>query len=115
MDVELGGNCPLSITSISMCVYCFHVHILGRPSCVTDCIASQVANPYVSSRGRGSAKLCDNFAVSITSIIKMLITILLMIEDRCNTSFAKMLAMYIISYIIGDVNGCKTNSVFYFN
>ena len=37
-----------------------------------------------------------------------------MVEDRRNTSFAKkMFAMYIISFIIGDENGCKTNSVFY--
>ena len=53
----------------------------------------------MTSRGRESTKLCGDFAVYITSIIMMLITILLMIEDRCNSSFAKkMLAMYI--YII---------------
>ena len=41
----------------------------------------------------------------------MLITILLMIEDRCNTSFAKTACYVHISFIIGDENGCKTNSV----
>ena len=37
-------------------------------------------------------------------------------ENRCNTSFAKKNACYVhITFIIGDENGCKTNSVFYFN
>ena len=36
----------------------------------------------------GIDEACGDFAVYITSIIMMLITILLMIEDRCNTSFA---------------------------
>ena len=44
----------------------------------------------------------------------MLITILLMIEDRCNTSFAQNTCYVHISFIIGDENGCKTKSVFYF-
>ena len=45
------------------------------------------------------------FAVYITAIIMMLITILLMIEDRCNTSFAttKMLAIVIV---IGGFSIC---------
>ena len=70
----------------------------------------------MTSRGRELTKLCGDFAVNITSIIMVLITILLMIDDRCNTSFAqKMLAMYIYHlFSIGDENGCKTNSVFYF-
>ena len=54
----------------------------------------------------------------ITSIIMILITILLMIEADV-TSFAKNAChvhIYIyIYFIIGDENGCKTNSVFYFN
>ena len=41
----------------------------------------------------------------------MLITVLLMIEDRCSISFAKKL---FVMYIICDENGWKTNSVFYF-
>ena len=50
----------------------------------------------MTSCGRESTKLYGDFAVYITFIIMMLITILLMIEDRCNTSFAKkMLPMYI--------------------
>ena len=45
----------------------------------------------------GMNEAVRRLAVHITSIIMMSITILLMIEDRCNTSFAKkMLAMYII-------------------
>ena len=63
----------------------------------------------MSSRRRESTKLCCDFAVYITAIIMMLITILLMIEDRCNTSFAKK------AFYVGDENGYKTNSVFYFN
>ena len=50
---------------------------------------ARLRSPYVSSRRRESTKLCCDFAVHITAIIMMLITILLMIEDRCNTSFAK--------------------------
>ena len=54
----------------------------------------------MSSRRRESTKLCCDFAVYITAIIMMLITILLMIEDRGNTSFAKkMLAMYIYNLL----------------
>ena len=52
----------------------------------------------MTSRGRESTKLCGDFAVYITSIIMMLITILLMIEDRCNTSFA-INACYVHIYI----------------
>ena len=44
----------------------------------------------------------------------MLITILLMIEDRCNIIFAKKACYVHIKFIIGDENACKTNSVFYF-
>ena len=76
------------------------------------CVQARLRNPYVSSRRRESTKLCCDFAVYITAIIMMLITILLMIEDRCNTSFATT-ACY-VQFIIGDENGCKTNSVFYF-
>ena len=45
-------------------------------------------------------------------IIMMLITNLLMIEDRCSLSFAKN--AYYVSFIICDENGCKTNWVLYF-
>ena len=69
----------------------------------------------MSSRGRESTKLCDDSAVYITSIIMMIITILLMIEDRFNTSFAQNTYYVHISFIIGDENGCKTKSVFYFH
>ena len=68
----------------------------------------------MTSRGQESTKLCGDVAVYITSIIMMLITILLMIEDRCNTSFAKNAWYVHMSFIIWDENGCKTNSVFYF-
>ena len=44
----------------------------------------------------------------------MLITIMLVIEDRCNTSFAQNTCYVHISFIIGDENVCKTKSVFYF-
>ena len=58
--------------------------------------ASQAAKSVRVITPSESTKLCCDFAVYITAIIMMLITILLMIEDRCNTSFAKqMLAMYI--------------------
>ena len=69
----------------------------------------------MTPRGRESTKLCGNFALPITSIIMMLITILLMIEDRCNISFANN-ACYVhaISFLICDENACKTNSVIYF-
>ena len=50
---------------------------------------ARLRSPYVSSRRRESTKLCCDFAVYITAIIMMLVTMLLMIEDRCNTSFAK--------------------------
>ena len=57
---------------------------------------ARLRSPYVSSRRRESTKLYCDFALYITAIFMMLITILLMIEDRCNTSFAKkMLAMCI--------------------
>ena len=72
----------------------------------------------MASRGWKSTKLCGNLIVYITSIIVMLITILLMIEDQySNTNFAHKNACYvsIISLIIIVVeNGCKTNSFFYF-
>ena len=69
----------------------------------------------MTSRGQELAKLCGDFAVNITSIIMVLITILLMIEDRCNTSFAQKNTCYVYHlFSIGDENGCKTNSVFYF-
>ena len=75
---------------------------------------ARLRSPYVSSRRRESTKLCGGFDIYITSIIMMLIMILLMIEDRCNPSFAKKKACYVhIYFIIGDENGCKTNSVFY--
>ena len=61
---------------------------------------AKLRSPYVSSRRWESTKLCCDFAVPKTAIIMMLITILLMIEDRCNTSFAKkMLAMYIYNLL----------------
>ena len=50
---------------------------------------ARLRTPYVSSRDRESTKLCYDFAMYITAITMMLITILFMIEDRCNTSFAK--------------------------
>ena len=73
---------------------------------------ARLRSPYVSSRRRESTKLCCDFAVYITAIIIMLITILLMTEDRCNTSFANK-CLHIL-FTIGDENVCKTNSVFYF-
>ena len=68
----------------------------------------------MTSRGRESTKQCGDFAVYITLIIRMLITILIMIADRCKTSVAKNACYVHISFIIGDENGCKTNLVFYF-
>ena len=44
----------------------------------------------------------------------MLTTILLMIEDRCNISFANNACYVHISFLICDENACKTNSVIYF-
>ena len=80
------------------------------------CMEARVQIMSMTSRGRESTKLCGDFAVYITSIIMMLITILLMIEDRCNTSFAQNYC-YVglhISFIrpigLGDENGCNTNS-----
>ena len=69
----------------------------------------------MSSRGRESTKLCGNFALYITSIIMMLITILLMTEDRRNISCANNACYVHISFLICDENACKTNSVIYFN
>ena len=64
---------------------------------------ARLRNPYVSSRRRESTKLCCEFAVYITAIIMMLITILLkMIEVRCNTSFATNACYVHIQFIIGD-------------
>ena len=63
----------MSITSISMSVYCFHVDILGRPSCVTDSVCSQAAKSVhvVPPTGINEAVLrlccvhnCDNHDVS---------------------------------------------------
>ena len=50
---------------------------------------ARLRSPYVSSRRRESTKLCCDFALYITAIIMMLIRILLMMEERCNTSLAK--------------------------
>ncbi len=69
----------------------------------------------MTSRGRESTKLCGNFAFYITSIIVMLITILLMVEDRCSINFAKNACYVHISFIICDENGYKTNLFLYFN
>ena len=69
----------------------------------------------MSSRGRESTKLCGNFALYITSIIMMLITILLMIEDRRNISCANNTCYVHISFLKCNGNACKTNSVIYFN
>ena len=53
----------------------------------------------MTSHGRKSTKLGGDFALSVTSIIMMLLMILLMIEDRCGISFAKkMHTIYIILY-----------------
>ena len=68
----------------------------------------------MTPRGRESTKLCGNFALYITSIIMMLITILLMIEDRCNIGFANNACYVHRSFLICDENACKTNSVIYF-
>ena len=58
--------------------------------------------------------MCGNFALYITSIIMMSITILLMIEDRRNISCANNACYVHISFLICDENACKTNSVIYF-
>ena len=83
----------MSITSISMTVYCFHVprvDILGRSSCVTDSVCKPGCEICKCRHAAGNQRrLCCDFAVYITAIIMVLITMLLMIEDRCNTSFAK--------------------------
>ena len=70
---------------------------------------ARLRNPYVLSRGRESTKLCYDFAMYITSIIMMLITIVLMIDRGPMHKNA----CYV--HIIGDEIGCKTNSVFYFH
>ena len=69
----------------------------------------------MTSRGRESTKLGGDFALYITSIIMMLVTILLMIDGRCSISFANNACYVHLSFIICDENGCKTNSVLYFN
>ena len=58
--------------------------------------------------------MCGNFALYITSIIMMLITILLMIEDQRDISCANNACYVHISFLICDENACKTNSVIYF-
>ena len=60
----------MSITSISMSVYCFHVNILGRPSCVTDSVCKPGAKSVsvVTSPG-------INGAVYTTAISMMLIRV----------------------------------------
>ena len=49
----------------------------------------------MTSRGRKSRKLGGGFSLSITSIVMMLITILVTLEDRCSISFAKKNACYV--------------------
>ena len=62
----------------------------------------------LTSHSRESTKLDGDFALYKPSIIMMLVTNLLMIEDRCSISFAqKMFAMYIISIIIVMKSGAK--------
>ena len=51
-------NCPLSITSISMSVYCFHVDILGRPSCVTDSVCKQGCEIRTCRHAAGNQRSC---------------------------------------------------------
>ena len=57
-DVELGDNCPLSIMSISMSVYCFHVDILGRPSCVTDSVCKPGCEICKCRHAAGNQRSC---------------------------------------------------------
>ena len=77
--------------------------------------ASQAAKSVRVVTPQGINEAVPRLNVYITAIIMMLITILLMIEDRCNTSFATNDCYVHISFILGDENGCKTNSAFYFN
>ena len=64
-------------------------------------------------RGRESTNVCGIFALYITSIIMMLITILLMVEDRCSISFAKkMLAMYIYHLLYVMKTGARKTRSF---
>ena len=70
----------MSITSISMSDYCFHVDIIGRPSCVTDSVgtyASQAAKSVrvVTPPGINEAVLrlccvynCDNHLTRFNKI-----------------------------------------------
>ena len=61
----------------------------------------------MTSRGRESTKLFGQFVLYIASITIMLITILLMIEDRCSISLAKMLAIYIYHLFYVMKTGAK--------
>ena len=61
--------------------------------------ASQAAKSVRVVTPPGINEAVLRFAVYIDAIIMMLITILLMIEDRCNTSFAKNACyVHIINY-----------------
>ena len=60
------------------------------------------------SRVRESTKVGGYFALSISSILMMLITILLMIEDRCGISFA----MYIYNALYVMKTGAKQTGSF---
>ena len=64
---------------------------------------SRAGNPRIILLG-------GDFALHITSVIMMLVTILLMIDDRCSIGFAKkMLTMYIIYYNYVVKTGAKHN------
>ena len=78
----------------------------GRPSqrspkTGSPVIASQARLLAMTSRGRESTNLGGDFALTITSKIMMLITILLMIEDRCSTIVLQkcLLCTYIVYYM----------------
>ncbi len=87
-----------------------------KSSAVLDwlCIASQAANSVDDATRPGIHEAVRQLCFYITSIIMMLTTILLMIEDRCNISFANNACYVHISFLICDENACKTNSVIYF-
>ena len=66
----------------------------------------------MTSRDRESAKLCGDFDLYTASITITLITNVLMIEDRCSISLAKMLALYIYHLVYVMKTGTKQTRSF---
>ena len=72
-----------------MSVYCFHVDPLGRTSCLTESVwqtGLQILS--MTSRGWESTTPSGDFAMYITSIIMMLITILISTQRKSLDSLA---------------------------